>query len=215
MRMHPAPQGPRPPRARAGLAWCPGLLAALALVMGCGRTGTPPHGEGRSEAPRALPLAVYADTGRTTTLRVEPPSSGAGMASGARASAWLTRVSPARVEPAALPSAEPEVEPIADSLLPSPPPALVVDEHLRPPLPRTRAPLAVPPGARGSVELDVRVNELGEVSEIRWAEGTRDPALVRAATDCARAMRFFPAERAGRPVAVWCRQRFDFGVGGR
>jgi hypothetical protein len=24
-------------------------------------------------------------------------------------------------------------------------------------------------------------------------------------------MRFYPARRAGRPVAVWCRERFDFG----
>ena len=205
---------PGPPRASARLAGA-GLLTALALVTGCGRAGPTSQGEGRHEAPRALPVAVFADTGRTTTLRVQPPPSGAGVTLGARASAWLTRVSPARVEPAALPSAEPEVEPTADSLPSSPPPALVVDEHLRPPLPRTRAPLAVPPGARGSVELDVRVNELGEVSEIRWAEGSRDRALVRAATDCARAMRFFPAERAGRPVAVWCRQRFDFGVGER
>src|SRR6266545_850269 len=43
-----------------------------------------------------------------------------------------------------------------------------------------------------------------------WAGGSEDPARVAAATACARAMRFYPALRAGRPVAVWCRQRFDF-----
>jgi len=25
-------------------------------------------------------------------------------------------------------------------------------------------------------------------------------------------MRFYPALRGGRPVAVWCRQRFEFGA---
>ena len=177
---------------------------AIALIAGCGRARMPAEREG----PRALPLAVFADTGRTTTLRVEPPSSGAA-ATGANASAWLTRVSPARAEPAALPLAEPEPDTLQS--MPPPPPALVVDGHLKPPLLRNRAPLAVPNGARGSVELDVRVDERGEVAEVRWADGSRGPALVRAATDCARAMRFFPAERAGHPVAVWCRQRFDFG----
>ncbi|MGH7730963.1 MAG: energy transducer TonB, partial [Candidatus Eiseniibacteriota bacterium] len=66
-----------------------------------------------------------------------------------------------------------------------------------------------------SLELDVRVDEQGDVSEVLWAGGTRDPALVRAGIACARAMRFFPAQRAGRPVAVWCRQRFDFGAEAR
>jgi hypothetical protein len=33
---------------------------------------------------------------------------------------------------------------------------------------------------------------------------------VDAARECALAMRFYPALRAGRPTAVWCRQRFDF-----
>ena len=205
------------PRAGARRAGYPGLLALMVLlapVSGCGRS-SPPERVGERGAPRALPLAVFADTGRATTLHVQPPSPAIGPAPRVRASAWLTRVSPARMEPAALPAADPDAEPAADSLLssPPPPPALVVDEHLRPPLPRASTPLAVPRGARGSVELDVRVDEQGEVSEVRWAEGSRDPALVRAATDCARAMRFFPAERAGRPVAVWCRQRFDFGVG--
>lgn len=190
----------RPTRPR-GLA---ATTMAIALIAGCGRARMPAEREG----PRALPLAVFADTGRTTTLRVEPPSSGAA-ATGANASAWLTRVSPARAEPAALPLAEPEPDTLQS--MPPPPPALVVDGHLKPPLLRNRAPLAVPNGARGSVELDVRVDERGEVAEVRWADGSRGPALVRAATDCARAMRFFPAERAGHPVAVWCRQRFDFG----
>lgn len=169
----------------------------------------------RSEAPRALPVSVYADTGRATTLRVTPPATSPADSTApppARASVWLASVSPARSEPAALPAVESAPDTLA--FTPAPPPGLIVDQGLKPPLLRAEAPLAVPVGARGTVELDVRVDEQGAVSEARWAAGSRDPALMRAATDCARAMRFFPAERAGRPVAVWCRQRFDFGVAG-
>jgi TonB family protein len=190
-------------------------LAGAAMILwlaGCGRA-RPPAGQ---EPPRALPVAVFADTGRSTTLRVIPPPGGArrdslASNSGAHAAVWLARVSPTRIEPAAEPS--PEAAPDTLASAPLPPPPLVVDGSLKPPLPRSQTPLAVPPGARGSVELDVRVDEQGEVSEVRWAGGARDPALVRAATECARGMRFFPAERAGQPVPVWCRQRFDFGAG--
>jgi TonB family protein len=59
------------------------------------------------------------------------------------------------------------------------------------------------------VDVDVRVAEDGSVSDARWAGGG-DSALAAAAIRCALDMRFFPALQAGRPVAVWCRQRFDF-----
>ena len=170
------------------------------VVLGCGRAPAVEDG------PHAIPVDVYADTGRTITLRAEPAPAAAPEA---RASVWLARVSPAR---AALPEL-PAPEPTPDTLvfMPSAPPALSVDDGLKPPLPRSSTALAVPADARGSVELDVRVDELGSVSEVQWVGGTRHPALVRAAIECARGMRFFPAQRAGRPVAVWCRQRFDFG----
>jgi len=68
----------------------------------------------------------------------------------------------------------------------------------------------LPRGAHpGVVELDVRVDESGGVSDAIWAGGSREPALVAAATACALGMRFHPAEQAGRRVAVWCRQRFE------
>jgi len=188
-------------RAGAGLA--------LLLVLGCGRA---PAVEDR---PRSLPVDVYADTGRTVALHAEPPpipASPAPPAPEARGSAWLARVSPSRGAIAEMPEVVPGPESL--TVAPSEPPSLVVEDGLKPPLPRASVPLAVPPGARGSVELDVRVDEQGMVSAARWANGTRDPAMVRAAIECARAMRYFPAQRAGRPVAVWCRERFDFGGGG-
>lgn len=183
------------------------LLVAPLAVMGCGRA---PAVE---DAPRALPVDVYADTGRTVALHAEPPPliPTSPTSSEARGSAWLARVSPSRGDVAEMPEVVPGPETLTVAL--SEPPVLVVEDGLKPPLPRASAPLAIPPGARGSVELDVHVDEQGAVSAVRWANGARDPAMVRAAIECARAMRFFPAQRAGRPVAVWCRERFDFSGG--
>ncbi|TMQ68515.1 MAG: hypothetical protein E6K78_00770 [Candidatus Eisenbacteria bacterium] len=152
-----------------------------------------------------LPVDVLADTGRGERLAVRPPPR-----------VWLARVASAPSTPASAPARPP----LADAPLPGAapdavewpaPPALDVDPGLKPPLPQARAPLEIPPGSRsGFVELDVQVDERGTVSEARWAGGSADSAHVGAATRCARAMRFYPALRAGRPVAVWCRQRFDF-----
>jgi outer membrane biosynthesis protein TonB len=86
-----------------------------------------------------------------------------------------------------------------------------VSEDLKPPLLQKSGTLIPPPGKRGSVELDVRVTEEGDVSDALWAGGSSDSLLVAAAISCALEMRFYPALQAGRPIAVWCRQRFDFG----
>jgi TonB family protein len=191
----------RPPTVwRTGLAALAWAATALLVVPGCDRA---PAVE---ESPRAIPVDVYADTGRTITLRAQPPPAAAPEA---RASVWLARVSPARAALTELPALEPTPDTL--TFIPSAPPALEVDGGLKPPLPRSSTALAVPAGARGSIELDVRVDEDGNVSEVQWVGGTRHPELVQAAIECARGMRFFPAQRAGRPVAVWCRQRFDFG----
>lgn len=173
------------------------LLLACAL-WGCGRERK------QSPPPAPLPVEVFADTSRSERLRVEPPP----------ARVWLASVRPAR-EPADLaspPAAPPE------TLLPEPaPPSLEIDGDLKPPILRERAPLVLPSLAARrersvSVELEVRVDEAGNVTDVRWAGGGADSALVGAALDCVARMRFFPALRAGRPVAVWCRQRFDFGA---
>ena len=184
------------------------LAARLVLLTGLGAAGcgdaAPPAGR-----PSALPVDVYADTGRSMTLHVVPPAEATPSAPVVRAAAWLARVSPSPAGALDLPPAGAEPDTLASA--PGVPPVLEVDEHLRPPIARERSPLAVPPGARGTVDLDVRVDEHGRVTEAQWAGGSAVPQLVRAATACARAMRFYPAVRAGRPVAVWCRERFEFG----
>lgn len=189
-------------RGGAGLARAC-LPLALLLAGGCARSPEPAASRppGRAEA---FPLAVhvFADTGRGGLLEVRPPA----------ARVWLASVTPARAPtPApALPEALP------DSLPPSEdsPPALAMDPGLKPPVLRAPGTLALPSGwsgPRASVELDVRVDESGRVSDALGATGSADSVLIEAARRCALGMRFYPAMQAGRPVPVWCRQRFDFG----
>lgn len=181
-------------------------------IAGCGRE----RAESRAQVPQpvTLPIEVLADTGRAWEADYIP-----GTVLGARA--WLARVSDsppvspgaAVPKPAAIEVPLPDAAP--DTLLPDwpSPPALEIPAGLEPPILRSAAPLRIPRGrhANASVELEMRVDERGEVSDVRWAGGSSDPALVEAAIECARSMRFIPARRGGEPVAVWCGQRFDFG----
>lgn len=198
----PAPAPRLQPGARMAVVhWSAAALvmAGAVLASGCGRE--------RRAAPQSLPLAVApgADTGVMTRLEIRPPL---------KARAWLARVSPERPVPPAvtLPAAEPDT--VSAELVA--PPALEIEPGLLPPVLREAAPLRLPPGGRPqrfeSVELDVRVDEHGVVTDVIADQGA-DPRLVEAASACAKAMRFYPARRGGEPVAVWCRQRFDFGPG--
>jgi outer membrane biosynthesis protein TonB len=182
-------------------------LIALGLA-GCARREPPAHA--------AVPLAVRiaADTARGERLSVARPP----------ARVWLERVGRDRQAPRAsdanaaapTPARGPVPEPIAASDTLSAdftPPALEISDDLKPPLLRDAPALQAPRGARRQfVEIDVRVDEAGDVSDALWAEGSQDSSVVEAALVCARGMRFYPALRAGRPIAVWCRQRFDFGM---
>ena len=176
-------------------------LAAVLLVPGCG----PEAPERRP--PIELPVNVFADTGRGGRLPVRPPDGGDPRP---RASVWLAQVTPSR--PPAIEAPLPEPAPASLDEFPADPPPLEVDPGLKPPLLKAAVDLRVPPGSRpATVELDVRVADDGSVSDALWAGGSSDSALVASAIECALAMRFYPALRAGRPVAVWCRERFDFG----
>ena len=169
---------------------------AAASAAGCGRARSP---EPQSTA---LDVQVFRDTSGAVTLHVEPPPA---------ARVWLRGVAIAR--PAAIDAPLPAAEPGAAPPDTSPPPALPVDPHLKSPILKSAAALAVPP-ARGrgaeAVELDVQVSDAGEVTDVRWAGGSGDTARVAAASACARSMTFHPALLGGKPVSVWCRQRFEF-----
>jgi hypothetical protein len=184
------------------------LPLVILFASGCARSPEP----AASRPPSRLvtvPLAVnvYADTGRGGHLEVRPPA----------ARVWLASIAPARLPaPApALPEALPDSLPPPDG----PPPGLAVNPGLEPPVLREPGTLTLPPGWRGprvSVELDVRVDESGRVSDALPVPASGDSAviegrLIEAARRCALAMRFYPALQGGRAVPVWCRQRFDFG----
>jgi periplasmic protein TonB len=176
-------------------------LAALALgLAGCG--------ERRSEAPveaqAPLAIQVYADTAHGPSPGAPPPPA---------VSVWLERVGPVR--PAALDLPPPDAPP--DTVIPESPPSPAIETGLTPPVLIAAVPLVTPRDprgahARGSIEIDLEVDDNGRVTQTVWAGGSADTALVRAAIECARSMRFRPARRGGQPIAVWCRQRFDFGA---
>jgi TonB family protein len=208
--------GPRRPQPAARLVvgargalratWRAALVGLALWAPGCG----PGHPREPREQPLALLVRASADTGGMEHLEIRPPRP---------ARAWLARVSPA--PPGTMAPPLPEAGPDTVPPLPEAHPALAVEPGLMPPVLREAAPLVLPPAREGSgpgrfeaVDLDVRVGETGEVTDVRGASGSADPALIEAASACARRMRFYPARRGGEPVAVWCRQRFEFGPGG-
>jgi TonB family protein len=84
--------------------------------------------------------------------------------------------------------------------------------ELKPPIPRGTPRLARG-GRGGSVTLDVRVDEAGEVSDVVIVSTDADSATVRAAENAAEALRYFPALLGQRRVAVWTRQVFEVARG--
>jgi hypothetical protein len=178
---------------------CIALIVLAAWLSGCGR---PPAARDSAPLPRALPLEVLADRAPDASL---PPSR---VPSVPAARLELLRISPER-EPVPMPP--PEAAPA------EPPPAAAAgealpnDDRLRPPVPRGGTSLRLAGTRGGWVELDVRVDETGAVSDAELAAAGADSALVSAAIAAARATRWYPARRAGHAVAVWSRQRFEVG----
>lgn len=180
------------------------LSLALLLVIGCSPERAPrPVGTGETE----LPVSALADSAERWTLPAAPLSTD----SAARPRLTLRRISPSRAAlELALPNADPAPPPVAD------PDAiaregLAIDDELRPPIARSASALTLKGARRGWVELDVRVDEQGEVSDAVVVEAMADSATQAAAVEAAYAVRFHPATQRGKPVAVWCRQRFEVG----
>lgn len=188
---------------RAGAAVL-GFALAAALGEGCG--GRAPA---RDSSPRPaqqagstrLAVDVLADTGRSEVLTATRPAVSIDVSR-------VSRVAPARtgvVEPP-LPPAAPDSVPQPETRSPSEPATLL------PPILRRPARVVPPAGLDHTVtiELEVRVDVQGRVVDVQWASGAQDSALVLAARRCAATMEFYPALYAGKPVEVWCRQRFEF-----
>jgi len=174
------------------------VLGALALVTGAAGCG--PRAAPRARSVRVdVPVAIAADSAARLVLPVarslDLPS--------AAPRASLVQIAPARASldpppPEATPAPPPEA---------APPPA--GNAALQPPIPRAAARLVLAHARGGSVELDVRVDERGEVSDVEPVGGDADSATVAAVVAAAYAMPWYPALLRGRPVAVWCRQRFE------
>jgi len=162
----------------------------------------------RAERPAArevgdtLALTVLADSAEAGGL----PPAAIGVAGPPRLT--LVRIADARAGVRApLPEPEPCV-PAAGETAPEPAEG---DDALRPPIPRGPATVRLRASRHGWLELDVRVDEHGEVSDAIAVSGDADSATVQAAVEAALGLRWYPATRRGRPVAVWCRQRFEAG----
>lgn len=178
------------------------LLMFGLLLGGCGeRTASP---ESR-EVGDALPISVLADSAEGAGL---PPARMGSAPDEARLT--LVRIAPLRADVRApLPVPEPAAPEAAEPRAPE----ASRDDELRPPIPRGPAIVRLSGSRTGWLELDVRVDENGEVTDAIAVSGDADSATVRAATEAALAMRWFPAVRRGQPVPVWCRQRFETGPG--
>jgi hypothetical protein len=190
-------------------------VIALVLSTACGRDRDGRSAEPRRSRPataegdtgqaadrgptRGLAIRVLADSGRSFPLSAPPPRVIARLAS---------------VVPAAGGAPSPPLPPAAPDTVP--PGAAAASQSASPrllaPILKRPATLVPPVGMNraAAIELDVRVDVLGRVVDVRWADGDRDTALVRSAERCAESMEFYPAQLAGRPVEVWCRQRFEF-----
>lgn len=180
------------------------LLLPLAVSAGCAPARD--RGDGGRRVTE-LPLAVLADT----SAMLEMPAAPWPVSESAPARAALVRVSPSR---AALDPPLPDAPALPpDAGTPEPPgPGFVVDDDLKPPIPRGALRLVLHARSRGWVELDVRVDETGAVTdaEVHASEGA-EAGQMQSAIEAALAMRFHPALRRGEPVPVWTRQRFELG----
>jgi hypothetical protein len=176
----------------------------LALA-GCGRPRTHLPARDLERTLELTVLSVLADSAEGGGM---PPARLGSPVPAARLT--LVRIAPARP---GLQPALPEPEPAAPAAPERAGEPLAADDDLRPPIARAAAILRLRAPRRGWLELDVRVDESGEVSDALPAGGDADSATVHAAIETALGLRWFPATRGGRPVAVWCRQRFEVGPG--
>lgn len=174
----------------------------MLLALACFGCAGPLPDRPEAGAPETLAVTVLADSAEAAGL---PPAS-PGVARPPHLT--LVRIALGRADVGvALPEPEPGVPGLPESA-PAPP---AYDDELRPPLPRGATVVRLPAARRGWVELDVRVDERGEVTDAIPVGGEAEPATVEAAAEAAFAQRWYPATRRGEPVAVWCRQRFEAG----
>lgn len=164
-----------------------------ALALACGRREpAPPPAAPDTAATRA----IVRDRPEHLVLPFAPPGAGRVV---------YQAVAPARAD-LALPPPPADVAEPPEGSAPEPPASAALE--LKPPIPRG-SPRMVVSGRGGSVTLDVRVDEHGEVSDVELVGSDADSVTVLAASDAALALRYYPALLGTRRVAVWTRQVFE------
>jgi len=180
------------------------LLNALTIVLLAAGCGARPERPAAVEVGEPLAVTVLADSAEAAGL----PLASSSVLGPPRIT--LVRIAVARTDLAVpLPEPEPAAPPAAGREAV----AAEEDDALRPPIARGPAIVRLRTARRGWLDLDVRVDPRGRVSDAIVAGGDADSATVRAALEAARAQHWYPAVRRGQPVAVWCRQRFEAGPG--
>lgn len=136
------------------------------------------------------------------------PAPADGSASPAPAPQALPETAPAPQDerPQLVENPNPPAPPQASPGTPAPMPAAPTGAHVgAAPLQGNRAPqypaASLRRGEGGTVRVQVRVGEQGEVADAEVVEGSGSRALDRAALSAVRSWRFRPATRGGRPVA--------------
>lgn len=177
------------------------LAAVAALLMpGCGRSRGAAGGAAATPDPRA-------DAGHAAVLPIEAPP--APRPDSARTSRSGGSAPIARADSAALPGIAGAPSPVPEAAPSASAPELAAP-FTPPVLRQPCSPGVLPGGRHATVELELRVNEDGIVDQFRYASGSADTVVIRAALDCVRVLRFDPARRGGQPVPAWCRRTFTF-----
>src|SRR6266516_8219589 len=171
------------------------LFAAVVAATSCARQehATPARG---GLADSGAGQAMVRDQPERLVLPLAPAGAGRVV---------YERVSPARATLDLPPPPAEVAEPPAGT---TPDPPAPGELELKPPIARG-LPRLVRGGRGGRVTLDVRVDENGEVSDVELVETDADSLTVRAASDAAFVLRYYPALLGERHVAVWTRQVFS------
>jgi len=178
------------------------ILAAVLAVVGCARS---------RERANALPDSTAAAIALDRPERPIVPLAGGDTLRLERVTLERSNLDlsspPTQVEVTpAEPAPEPPVPEPGEPPAPAPAePGPADPRTLLPPIPRG-VPATAIGGRGGRVTLDVRVDELGDVSDALLVQGDADSLTVRAAILAAEAVRYHPALLGGRPIAVWTRQ---------
>jgi TonB family protein len=174
--------------------------AAAVLTAGCGRSRGAAGGSSSAPDPRA-------DAGRSGALSIEAPATPRSDSTRSGRTRGPTPISAA--DSAALPHVAGAPSPVPEAA-PSANAPEFAETFVPPVLRQPCSPGTLPGGRHATVELELRVNEDGVVDQFRYASGSADTVVIRAALDCVRVLRFDPARRGGKPVPAWCRRSFTF-----